>query len=114
MTTTNGTKNKARFDRVFYTTPGAWVGNPPEGDHAGHITVDVARIAPALRHIARYYAITDTRISPREANGVQVFIRPRRRTTAPAPADMTAVVDRVADDLNAEWDAFVREREGQR
>jgi len=52
---------KKKFEKVFYSCPGAWTGYHPD-KMAGCITVDATKIIPALKHIQRHYTITQTRI----------------------------------------------------
>lgn len=41
------------FDRLFYSCPGAWYGNPPTKTANGHIVVDLSTVHRAVRFIER-------------------------------------------------------------
>lgn len=54
---------KTKFDKCFYSCPGAWTGFFMD-DKTGLITVDPAKILEAAKHIKRYYTITRVMLAP--------------------------------------------------
>lgn len=78
------TKRRTRFEKCFYTCPGAWTGNDPENGHPGLITVDVGKIETALKHVRRFYSIERTYIpespplSLRQAVYIQITAKPAK------------------------------------
>ncbi len=55
-----------KWDELFYRTPGAQYGNPPEGQYPGRIVIDPAEAVQAIRRLARRVEVV--RVEP-AANG---------------------------------------------
>lgn len=65
---------KTKWDKAFYSCPGAWHGNAPTEDLHGCIVVDSQKIAEAIPYLHRRFSIVHTRTSAQDHNGIMIVL----------------------------------------